>query len=83
MRSTGVIAASFGAGCVGLQLLGRRALSTAEERSAVLPSDDMVRSPQLLSDHSGADVAANGPEHQVALPAAPCCASTACAAAYV
>jgi len=35
-----------------LQLLGRRAGSTARERAARLPGDDLVRDPQLVMDHA-------------------------------
>jgi hypothetical protein len=35
-----------------LQLLGRRAGSTVSERAARLPGDDVVRRPQLLTNHA-------------------------------
>ncbi len=35
-----------------LQLLGRRAGSTCEERAATLPGDDLVRRPQIATDHA-------------------------------
>ncbi len=49
VRSMGIAAA---AGYAGLQLLGRRAGSTADERSAVLPGDDVVPDPQLVTNHA-------------------------------
>jgi hypothetical protein len=35
-----------------LQVLGRRAGSTAAERAAVLPGDELVSRPQVLTDHA-------------------------------
>jgi hypothetical protein len=40
------------AGYAALQLLGRRAGSTAQERGARLPGDDVVRRPKLLTNHA-------------------------------
>jgi hypothetical protein len=46
-------AASALATCaVALQALGRRAGSTAHERAARLPGDELVRRPQLVMDHA-------------------------------
>ena len=35
-----------------LQVLGRRAGSTAQERQSSLPGDDLVRQPQVLTNHA-------------------------------
>jgi hypothetical protein len=35
-----------------LQVLGRRAGSTAQERAAALPGDELVRKPQMVMDHA-------------------------------
>lgn len=40
------------AGYAALQVLGRRAGSTAEERRARLPGDALVACPQLLTNHA-------------------------------
>ena len=40
------------AGYVLLQLLGRRAGSTQEERQRALPGDDVVPRPQIVTDHA-------------------------------
>jgi hypothetical protein len=45
-------AAGAAGGYAALQVLGRRAGSTAAERRARLPGDDLVDSPQLVSDHA-------------------------------
>lgn len=45
-----VVAAAAGYGI--LQVLGRRSGSTAEERSARLPGDDIVPDPQLVTNHA-------------------------------
>ena len=37
---------------VALQVLGRRAGSTAEERAVQLPGDELVRDPQMVMDHA-------------------------------
>src|SRR5215217_3669737 len=52
MSSTAVAAGFLGTGYVALQLLGRRAGSTAKERATVLPGDELVPRPQLLTDHA-------------------------------
>lgn len=55
------VAAVVGIGALGtygaLQVLGRRLGSTAAERAARLPGDDLVPRPQLVTDHA-VDVAA-------------------------
>ena len=51
-RVPALIGASLVAGGVTLQVLGRRSGSTREERSAVLPGDHLVPSPQLVTDHA-------------------------------
>ena len=40
------------AGYAALQLLGRRAGSTREERNAALPGDDLVGNPQIVTNHA-------------------------------
>jgi hypothetical protein len=39
-------------GYMALQVLGRRAGSTAAERAAILPSDDRVADPQMVTNHA-------------------------------
>ena len=39
------------AACATLQVLGRRAGSSARERAADLPGDELVRRPQMVMDH--------------------------------
>ena len=46
------IGAAAVAGYTALQVLGRRAGSTAKERRAILPGDDLVESPQLVTNHA-------------------------------
>ncbi|MCP3422273.1 SRPBCC family protein [Nocardioides pinisoli] len=50
-RLVGAGAALLAAGAA-LQVLGRRAGSTAEERAARLPGDDLVVHPQMVMDHA-------------------------------
>jgi hypothetical protein len=50
-RAVGVSLAVLAA-YAGTQWLGRRAGSTAAERRAVLPGDELVPGPQLLTDHA-------------------------------
>ena len=50
-RLVGAGAALLAAGAA-LQVLGRRAGSTAEERTARLPGDDLVVHPQMVMDHA-------------------------------
>jgi hypothetical protein len=51
-RLLGVAGFAGLAGYAALQLLGRRAGSTAAERAATLPGDDLVTAPQLRTDHA-------------------------------
>jgi hypothetical protein len=44
--------AGAGAAYAALQVLGRRAGSTASERRAAVPGDELVRCPQLRTDHA-------------------------------
>ena len=39
-------------GYMALQVLGRRAGSTAAERAAILPGDDLVADPQMVTNHA-------------------------------
>ncbi len=58
MHRVPTVAASTAVATYGaLQLLGRRAGSTAQERRATLPGDDLVAEPQLVTNH-GATVQA-------------------------
>ena len=52
MRRATVIIAGVGAVYAALQVLGRRAGSTVAERSAPAPGDDLVRCPQMRTDHA-------------------------------
>jgi len=45
-------AATAAAGYAAVQVLGRRAGSTATERAMDLPGDDLVPDPQLVTDHA-------------------------------
>ena len=55
-RSVGALARSAAGsalvGYVALQALGRWAGSTADERAAALPGDELVADPQLVTDHA-------------------------------
>jgi len=46
------VACAVAAGYVLLQLLGRRAGSTQDERQQRLPGDELVRRPQIVTDHA-------------------------------
>ena len=46
------VACSVAAGYVLLQLLGRRAGSTRDERRRALPGDELVARPQIVTDHA-------------------------------
>lgn len=52
MRRTTATVAALGTTYTALQLLGRRAGSTAAERAAAAPGDDLVPCPQLRTDHA-------------------------------
>jgi hypothetical protein len=52
IRGVGGAGAAVLATGATLQVLGRRAGSTAEERAARLPGDDLVRRPQMVMDHA-------------------------------
>jgi uncharacterized protein YndB with AHSA1/START domain len=52
MRRTSVAVAGLAAGYAALQVLGRRAGSTAAERASVMPGDDLVPCPQMRTDHA-------------------------------
>jgi len=47
-----LVGGSAALGYLALQVLGRRAGSTAEERAARLPGDELVPHPQLVTDHA-------------------------------
>lgn len=51
-RTTAVAAASCVAGYAALQVLGRTAGSSAAERREPMPGDDLVRRPQLVTNHA-------------------------------
>jgi hypothetical protein len=52
MRRATITIAGVGAAYAALQVLGHRAGSTAAERTADAPGDDLVRCPQLRTDHA-------------------------------
>ena len=49
-------------GYAALQVLGRRAGSTGHERRTALPGDDVVRDPQLVTDHA---ITVDAPAQQI------------------
>lgn len=51
-RSTGTLGTALVASYAALQVLGRTAGSTRAERAAVLPGDELVARPQILTDHA-------------------------------
>jgi len=51
-KSASLTAAALGAAWLIADRLGRTSGSTAAERSAVLPGDDLVPRPQIVTDHS-------------------------------
>lgn len=51
-RILALLGVSTVAGYVSLQALGHRAGSTAEERAATLPGDELVTAPQMVTDHA-------------------------------
>lgn len=53
VRARTVTLLGVGSACAALQMLGRRAGSTREERAAALPGDDLVHRPQMRTDHAG------------------------------
>jgi hypothetical protein len=52
MRRSTVTIAGLGAACATLQVLGRRAGSTAAERAGAAPGDELVPCPQVRTDHA-------------------------------
>lgn len=52
MRRRTAVVATLGSAYAALQVLGRAAGSTASERAAALPGDELVRCPQLRTDHA-------------------------------
>lgn len=52
MRKATAALAALGSAYAALQVLGRRAGSTAHERSATLPGDDLVPCPTMRTDHA-------------------------------
>jgi hypothetical protein len=44
--------AALGCGYAAVQVLGRRAGSSAQERAALLPGDELVTRPQMVMDHA-------------------------------
>ena len=51
-RIWSAVACAVAAGYVLLQLLGRRAGSTQDERQRRLPGDELVPRPQIVTDHA-------------------------------
>ena len=51
-RIWSAVASAVTAGYVLLQLLGRRAGSTQDERQRKLPGDELVARPQIVTDHA-------------------------------
>ena len=52
LRMWSAVASAAAAGYVLLQLLGRRAGSSQDERQRALPGDDLVPRPQIVTDHA-------------------------------